>query len=69
MEARLHVLGALCIVLAQETRPNFTPPLDAGERCDLREFDSWVDLAAGEIWMGMCGEGAADASAGDSRQS
>ena len=50
MEARLRILGALHIIKGQESRPTFVAPLDAGERRDLRDFDSRVDLAAGEIW-------------------
>ncbi|TBU66233.1 hypothetical protein BD310DRAFT_802853, partial [Dichomitus squalens] len=50
MEARLRILGALRIVKGTETRPSYTPPLDAGERRDLRDFDNRVDMAAGEIW-------------------
>ena len=50
MEARLRILGALRIVKGTETRPSFVEPLDAGERCDLRDFDTRMDLAAGEIW-------------------
>ena len=50
MEARLRTLGCLRIVQGTETRPSFVPPLDAGERRDLRDFDNRVDLAAGEIW-------------------
>ena len=50
MEARLCVLGVLRIILGQETRPNFTPPLDADEHRDLHAFNTQVDLAAEEIW-------------------
>ena len=50
MEARLRTLACLRIVQGQESRPAVTEPLDAGERRDLRDFDSRVDLAAGEIW-------------------
>ncbi|RDX44055.1 hypothetical protein OH76DRAFT_1323122, partial [Lentinus brumalis] len=50
MEARLRTFGALRIVKGEETRPQFVPPLDAGERRELRDFDGRVDLAAGEIW-------------------
>ena len=50
MEARLRTLGCLRIVQSTETWPSFVPPLDAGKRQDLRDFDNKVDLAAGEIW-------------------
>ena len=50
MEARLRILGALRIVKGTETRPSFVEPLDAGEHRDLRDFDTRMDLAAGEIW-------------------
>ena len=50
MEARLRILGALHIVKGTETRPSFVEPLDAGERRDLCDFDTRMDLAAGEIW-------------------
>ena len=50
MEARLQILGALHIIKGTETRPTFVPPLDAGEHRELRDFDSRMDLAAGEIW-------------------
>ncbi|TFY64068.1 hypothetical protein EVJ58_g2865 [Rhodofomes roseus] len=50
MEARLRTLAALRIVKGSETRPSFTPPLDASERRDLRDFENRRDLAAGEIW-------------------
>ena len=50
MEARLRTLGAMRIVQGTESRPNFTPPLDSGERRELRDYDARVDSAAGEIW-------------------
>ena len=50
MEARLRTLGAMRIVQGTESRPNFTPPLDSGERRELRDYDTRVDSAAGEIW-------------------
>ena len=50
MEARLRILGALHIVKGTETRPSFVEPLNAGERRDLCDFDTRMDLAAGEIW-------------------
>ena len=50
MEARLRTLGAMRIVQGTESRPSFTPPLDSGERRELRDYDARVDSAAGEIW-------------------
>ncbi|KAL7278120.1 hypothetical protein ACG7TL_008091 [Trametes sanguinea] len=50
MEARLRTLGAMRIVQGTESRPHFTEPLDSGERRELRDYDSRVDAAAGEIW-------------------
>ena len=50
MEARLRTLGAMRIVQGTESRPSFTEPLSAAERRELREFDTRVDAAAGEIW-------------------
>ncbi|TFK77785.1 hypothetical protein K466DRAFT_618472, partial [Polyporus arcularius HHB13444] len=50
MEARLRTIGALRIVQGTEKRPEFTSPLDAGERRELRDYDGRLDLAAGEIW-------------------
>ncbi|CDO69395.1 hypothetical protein BN946_scf184889.g1, partial [Trametes cinnabarina] len=50
MEARLRTLGAMRIVQGTESRPQFTEPLDSGERRELRDYDSRVDAAAGEIW-------------------
>ena len=50
MEARLRTHGAMRIVQGPESRPSFTPPLDSGERRELRDYDAWVDSAAGEIW-------------------
>ena len=50
MEARLRILGALRIVKGTETRASFVEPLDAGECRDLRDLDTRMDLAAGEIW-------------------
>ena len=54
MEARLRTLGAMRIVQGTESRPSFTPPLDGGERRELRDYDTRVDSAAGEI--GNCVE-------------
>ena len=50
MEARLRILGALRIVKGTETRPSFVEPLDAGAHRNLHNFDTRMDLAAGEIW-------------------
>ncbi|KAI0358776.1 hypothetical protein OH77DRAFT_1421241, partial [Trametes cingulata] len=50
MEARLCTLGAMRIVQGTESRPHFTEPLDSRERQELRNYDSRVDAAAGEIW-------------------
>ncbi|KAL7281334.1 hypothetical protein ACG7TL_004643 [Trametes sanguinea] len=50
MEARLRTLGVMRIVQGTESRPQFTEPLDSGERRELRDYESRVDAAAGEIW-------------------
>ncbi|KAI0349798.1 hypothetical protein OH77DRAFT_1414314, partial [Trametes cingulata] len=39
MEARLRTLGAMRIVQGTESRPQFTDPLDSGERQELRDYD------------------------------
>ncbi|KAI0349632.1 hypothetical protein OH77DRAFT_1440329 [Trametes cingulata] len=53
MEARLRTLGAMRIVQGTESRPHFTEPLDSGERRELRDYNSRVHAAAGEIWNCM----------------
>ncbi|KAI0349853.1 hypothetical protein OH77DRAFT_1431597, partial [Trametes cingulata] len=50
MEARLRTLDAMRIVQGTESKPQFTDPLDSGERRELRDYNSRVDAAAGEIW-------------------
>ena len=50
MKARFCILSALCIVKGIEIRSSFVEPLNAGECCDLCNFDTRMDLAAKEIW-------------------
>ncbi|KAL7278651.1 hypothetical protein ACG7TL_007652 [Trametes sanguinea] len=50
MEARLRTLGAMRIVQGTESRLHFTEPLDSRERRELRNYNSRVAAAAGEIW-------------------
>ena len=50
MEAMLRILSALCIVKGIEIRPSFVEPLNAGECCNLCNFDIRMDLTAKKIW-------------------
>ena len=50
MEARLRKGFAWRIIDGSEVRPSFSPPLDAAERKEMRDFDQRVDWAVGELW-------------------
>lgn len=50
MEARLRSIGAWHIVSGTESPSSFTPPLDASERREERDYVNRKDMAAGEMW-------------------